>query len=496
MLAAQRRRGAASQAGRRYTPTPAISHAILDLNRGRTTGLADGIVITPSHNPPEDGGFKYNPPDGGPADTDVTDGGSRTRANALLAGGLASVQPRRRSRRRCARRPRASTTSSAPYVADLGERRSTSTRSRGAKLRIGVDPLGGAVGRLLGRRSPSATACDLDGRQPGRRPDVRVHDRRPRRQDPHGLLVAVRDGQPDRRSRTASTSPSATTPTPTATASSRPSAGLMNPNHYLAVAIEYLFRAPARLARATRRSARRWSRSSMIDRVAARLGRRLAEVPVGFKWFVDGLLDGSLGFGGEESAGASFLRSDGTVWTTDKDGILLDLLAAEIRAVTGKDPGELYRELDGALRRARLRAHRRAGDAASRRRALGKLSPDARDGRRRSPASRSSRGSRARPATTRRSAGSRSSPRTAGSRRGRRAPRTSTRSTRRASGAATTWRASRRRRARSSRPRSGRSASAACISAQAQDAPRALQHESRDRGADQQVRRARARPGD
>ena len=322
-----------------YTPTPVVSHAILTYNRGRARGLADGIVVTPSHNPPEDGGFKYNPPHGGPADTNVT-GWIQDRANALLGGGLIGVEriPFERARR-------ATTTHRfdymGGYVADLGSVVDLDA-VRGSRLALGVDPLGGAgvhywamigdryrlpltvvsdvvdptfafmpldwdgkirmdcsspyaMRRLIGLkdRFDVAWACDTD------------HDR-------HGIVAR--------------------------------SAGLLNPNHYLAVAISYLF---------THRPA--WPRSavigktvvssSMIDRVAARLGRTLLEVPVGFKWFVDGLLAGSLGFGGEESAGASFLRRDGTVWTTDKDGIILGLLAAEMTAVTGHDPGDLYREL-------------------------------------------------------------------------------------------------------------------------------------------------------
>ena len=322
-----------------FTPTPAISHAILTHNRGGGSGTADGIVVTPSHNPPEDGGFKYNPPHGGPADTNVT-GWIQDRANALLGGGLIGVEriPFERARR-------ATTTHRfdymGGYVADLGSVVDLDA-VRGSRLALGVDPLGGAgvhywamigeryrlpltvvsdvvdptfafmpldwdgkirmdcsspyaMRRLIGLkdRFDVAWACDTD------------HDR-------HGIVAR--------------------------------SAGLLNPNHYLAVAISYLF---------THRPA--WPRSagigktvvssSMIDRVAARLGRALLEVPVGFKWFVDGMLAGSLGFGGEESAGASFLRRDGTVWTTDKDGIILGLLAAEMTAVTGHDPGDLYREL-------------------------------------------------------------------------------------------------------------------------------------------------------
>jgi phosphoglucomutase len=322
-----------------YTPTPVISHAILTYNRGRARGRADGIVVTPSHNPPEDGGFKYNPPHGGPADTQVT-GWIQDRANALLADGLVGVDriPFERARR-------AGTTHRHDYldgyIADLGSVVDLDV-VRAARVSLAVDPLGGAgvhywpmiaeryrlpltvvsdavdptfafmtvdwdgkirmdcsspyaMQRLIGLRTSFdvAWACDTD------------HDR-------HGIVAR--------------------------------SAGLMNPNHYLAVAISYLFGHRAAWPRDAGIGKTLVS-SSMIDRVVARLGRPLLEVPVGFKWFVDGLIAASLGFGGEESAGASFLRRDGTVWTTDKDGISLGLLAAEMTAVTGRDPGELYREL-------------------------------------------------------------------------------------------------------------------------------------------------------
>lgn len=322
-----------------YTPTPVISHAILTHNRGRETGLADGIVITPSHNPPEDGGFKYNPPNGGPADTDVTKW-IQDEANRLLASGVREI-----ARKPLASALRASTTHRHDYIsAYVGDLPSVVDLDaiRNARIELAADPLGGAGvaywgpiaeryrlnvkvlndtvdptfrfmtvdwdGKIrmdcssryamagliaLKDRFALAVACDTD------------HDR-------HGIVTR--------------------------------SAGLMNPNHYLAVAISYLFR-----------NRKEWwpdagvgktvVSSSIIDRVAASLGRRLVEVPVGFKWFVDGLAGGSLGFGGEESAGASFLRRDGTVWTTDKDGIIMGLLAAEILARTGRDPGELYRDL-------------------------------------------------------------------------------------------------------------------------------------------------------
>jgi phosphoglucomutase len=322
-----------------YTPTPVISHAILTYNRGRKTGLADGIVITPSHNPPHDGGFKYNPPNGGPAETDVT-GWIEAKANEFLEKGLLDVKriPFEKSLR-------ASTTHRYDYLnAYINDLVNVIDMNsiRDAKISMGVDPLGGAgvhywkpiaeryklnltvvndavdptfrfmtvdwdgqirmdpsspyaMQRLIGMkdRYDIAFACDTD------------HDR-------HGIVTK--------------------------------SAGLLPPNHYLSVAIFYLFRHRPnwREEAAVGKTA---VSSQMIDRVTAKLGRKLYEVPVGFKWFVDGLLDGSLGFGGEESAGASFARFDGGVWTTDKDGIIPALLAAEITANTGRDPGEIYREL-------------------------------------------------------------------------------------------------------------------------------------------------------
>jgi len=326
-----------------YTPTPAVSHAILTYNRGRTAGLADGIVVTPSHNPPEDGGFKYNPPHGGPADTAVTRW-IEAEANVLLERGLQDVL-----RMPVDQALRAATTHRhdylTSYVSDLGSVIDMAA-IRGANIRLGVDPLGGAgvhywapiaeryglnltvvsetvdptfrfmtvdwdgrirmdpsssyaMQRLIGLkdRFDIAVACDTD------------HDR-------HGIVTR--------------------------------SSGLLPANHYLAVAIQHLFshrpqwRADAGVGKTV-------VSSGMIDRVSTRLGRALYEVPVGFKWFVDGLLGGSLGFGGEESAGASFLRQDGTVWTTDKDGIVAALLAAEITAHAGRDPGEIYRELTREL---------------------------------------------------------------------------------------------------------------------------------------------------
>jgi phosphoglucomutase len=326
-------------AGDEYTPTPAVSHAILTYNRGRKTGLADGIVITPSHNPPDSGGFKYNPPNGGPADSDVTKW-IESRANDLLQSGAGAVK-----RIGFAAARRAATTHThdylQDYVRDLGAILDMEV-IRNSGIRMGVDPLGGAgvhywarIAELYRldlsvvndevdptfrfmtldwdgkiRMDPSSSyamqrlislkdrfdiafACDTD------------HDR-------HGIVTA--------------------------------SSGLLPPNHYLAVAIDFLFRHRTHW-RADAAVGKTVVSSAMIDRVSKRLGRTLYEVPVGFKWFVDGLVDGSLGFGGEESAGASFSRLDGSVWTTDKDGIVPALLSAEITARTGRDPGAAYRTL-------------------------------------------------------------------------------------------------------------------------------------------------------
>ncbi|HZZ57360.1 MAG TPA: phosphoglucomutase (alpha-D-glucose-1,6-bisphosphate-dependent) [Opitutaceae bacterium] len=326
-----------------YTPTPAVSHAILVHNRGRTAGRADGIIITPSHNPPRDGGFKYNPPSGGPAGTDVT-GGIEAKANALLEAGLQGVK-----RVPYAQALKAPTTHRhdfiGAYTADLGAIVDFEA-IRGASLSLGIDPLGGAgvhywhriaeryaidltvvseevdptfrfmtldwdgqirmdpsspfaMRRLIGLRDrfPVGAACDTD------------HDR-------HGIVTR--------------------------------SAGLLPPNHFLAVAAFYLCQHRPQWPRAAAVGKTLVS-SSIIDRVAAKLGRALCEVPVGFKWFVDGLTDGSLGFVGEESAGATFLRRDGSVWTTDKDGIVMALLAGEITGRLGRDPGEIYAELADEL---------------------------------------------------------------------------------------------------------------------------------------------------
>jgi phosphoglucomutase len=326
-----------------YTPTPAISHAILVHNRGRESGLADGIVITPSHNPPEDGGFKYNPPHGGPAGTDVTRAIERL-ANEMLANGLVGVAriPYETALRSAGTHRHDYTAS---YVEDLASVVDLEL-IRSARLKIGADPLGGAgVGywQVIVERygidvevvndtvDPTFAfmSLDWDGKI---RMDcssryamaklIALKDRfdiafgNDTDHDRHGIVTR--------------------------------SAGLMNPNHFLASSIQHLFasrpgwRSEAAIGKTV-------VSSSMIDRLAAKLGRALVEVPVGFKWFVPGLLDGSLGFGGEESAGASFLRRDGSVWSTDKDGIIMDLLAAEIMARAGRDPAELYAELTREL---------------------------------------------------------------------------------------------------------------------------------------------------
>ncbi len=330
-------------AGDEYTPTPAVSHAILTYNRGRTSGLADGIVVTPSHNPPEDGGFKYNPPNGGPADETIT-GWIGATANALLEAGLNGVR-----RVSLARALRAETTHRHDflrgYVDDLGEVLDLDL-VRGAGIRLGVDPLGGAgvhywaaIAERYGldltvvRDEVDPTfrfmTVDWDGR-------IRMDPSSPSAMQ---SLIGLKDrfdvafGCDTDHDRHGIVTPSA---------------GLLPPNHYLAVCVDYLFRQrPGWSAGAA--VGKTLVSTGLIDRVAARLGRRLYEVPVGFKWFVDGLIDGSLGFGGEESAGASFLRRDGGAWTTDKDGIVPALLAAEITVRTGRDPGELYRALTADL---------------------------------------------------------------------------------------------------------------------------------------------------
>jgi phosphoglucomutase len=322
-----------------YTPTPAVSHAILTHNRGRTTGLADGVVITPSHNPPGDGGYKYNPPNGGPAETGATTW-IQDRANTLIAEGLKEVR-----RVPYTRALSAETTGwydfLGHYVDDLPSVLDLDA-VRDAGVRIGADPLGGASVDYWGAIA-ERHRLDLTVVNPSVDPTWRFMtldwDGKIRMDcsSPYAMasLIANRsayqvatgnDADADRHGIVT------------------PDGGLMNPNHYLAVAISYLWGHRPGWPEAARIGKTMVS-SSMIDRVAADLGRPLHEVPVGFKWFVAGLLDGSLGFGGEESAGASFLRRDGSIWTTDKDGIILALLASEIIAVTGSSPSELYRDL-------------------------------------------------------------------------------------------------------------------------------------------------------
>jgi phosphoglucomutase len=321
------------------TPTPVISRAILVHNRGRSAHLADGIVVTPSHNPPEDGGFKYNPPHGGPADTEVTRW-IETRANELLRGGNAGVK----------RMPyeaalRAGSTHQEdfvlPYVRDLRNVVDMDA-IRDAGLELAVDPLGGAA-RPYWEPINSVYGLHIDVVNPTIDPTFSFmtldHDGKIRMDcsSPYAMarLVGLKD-----RFRLAF----ANDPDSDRHGIVTPSAGLLNPNHYLAVAIRYLLTHRPRWPQQAMVGKTLVS-SSMIDRVVAKLGRRLCEVPVGFKWFAPGLFDGSFCFGGEESAGASFLRHDGSVWTTDKDGPIMDLLAAEITARTGRDPGEHYREL-------------------------------------------------------------------------------------------------------------------------------------------------------
>jgi phosphoglucomutase len=322
-----------------YTPTPAVSHAILTHNRGRGTGLADGVVVTPSHNPPADGGFKYNPPNGGPAASEATSW-IQDRANQIIAGGLKDV--RRISYPRALAAPTTerydflgSYVSDLPGVLDIDAIRT-------AGVRIGADPLGGASVAYWGRIAEQH-GLDLTVVNPHTDPTWRFMtldwDGQIRMDcsSPYAMasLIERRD-----RFRIATGNDADADRHGIVT----PDAGLMNPNHYLAVAIAYLYEHREQWPAGTGIGKTLVS-SSMIDRVAADLGRELVEVPVGFKWFVDGLLDGSLGFGGEESAGASFLRRDGSVWTTDKDGILLALLASEITAVTDRTPSEHYAKL-------------------------------------------------------------------------------------------------------------------------------------------------------
>jgi phosphoglucomutase len=328
------------QEGFGYTPTPVISHAILTHNRGKKQGLADGVVITPSHNPPQDGGFKYNPPSGGPADTDTTRV-IEDRANEILVSGLKDVK----------RLPyemalRADTTHNydylTPYVEDLKNIIDMDVIAKGG-VKIGVDPLGGSAVDFW---DPIADRYGLSIEVVNREVDptfsfMTVDKDGKIRMDcssPYAMasLITLKDdfdiafgNDPDCDRHGIVTR----------------SGGLMNPNHYLSVAVWYLFQNRADWG-GEAAVGKTLVSSSMIDRVSAHLNRRLSEVPVGFKWFVDGLIDGSYGFGGEESAGASFLRKNGEVWTTDKDGIIMDLLACEITAKTGRNPAELYQELE------------------------------------------------------------------------------------------------------------------------------------------------------
>jgi len=320
-----------------YTPTPAVSHAILTHNRGRASGLADGVVITPSHNPPADGGFKYNPPDGGPAGTEITSW-IQDRANELLAQGLKGVRRVSYAKAVAAAGRHdfiGAYVDDLPNVVDLDA-------IRAAGVRIGADPLGGASvaywGEIAERHRLDLTVVnplvdptwrfmtlDWDGK-------IRMDC-----SSPHAMasLITNRDKYDISTGNDADSDRHGVV---------TPDGGLLNPNHYLAVAISYLYEHRDGWPGAAGVGKTMVS-SGIIDRVAASLGRSLYEVPVGFKWFVPGLLDGSLGFGGEESAGASFLRRDGSVWTTDKDGIILALLASEIQAVTGRSPSEHYRSL-------------------------------------------------------------------------------------------------------------------------------------------------------
>ena len=355
--------------GDEYTPTPVISHAILTYNRGRNTGLADGIVITPSHNPPGDGGFKYNPPNGGPADTLVT-GWIEAKANALLEARLDGVK-----RLTLERALRATTTHRrdyiGAYVGDLGNVIDLDV-IRGAKIRLGVDPLGGAGvhywARIAERHGLDLTVVDetvdptfrfmtvdWDGQIRMDPSSPYAMERLIGMKDRFDLSFAC-DTDHDRHGIVTR------------------SAGLLPPNHFLSVAIFQLFQNRPKWSR-TPAVGKTVVSSGMIDRVTAKLGRKLYEVPVGFKWFVAGLLDGSLGFGGEESAGAAFVRLDGSAWTTDKDGFIPCLLAAEITARAGRDPGEIYDALTrefGAPIYDRLEAAATPAQKA----VLSKLSPD------------------------------------------------------------------------------------------------------------------------
>jgi phosphoglucomutase len=349
-----------------YTPTPAVSHAIITFNRGRSSGFADGIVITPSHNPPDGGGFKYNPPNGGPADTDAT-GVIEKRANELLGDGNRLVKRTPWSRARTAVKEHDFIT---PYVTDLAQVLDLEAVAQSG-LSIGVDPLGGSN---VAYWAPIAEKyrLKLEVVNPVVDPTFSFmpldHDGKIRMDcsSPHAManLIALKDrfdlsfgndADSDRHGIVTR-------------------AGLMNPNHYLAVAIWYLFQNRPQWSAASAIGKTLVS-SAMIDRVAGAIGRRLVEVPVGFKWFVQGLSDGSFGFGGEESAGASFLRRDGTTWTTDKDGLLLGLLAAELTAKLGKDPSEVYGELTAKFG-APVYARIDAGANAAQKKVLSTLSPE------------------------------------------------------------------------------------------------------------------------
>ncbi|HEU4577221.1 MAG TPA: phosphoglucomutase (alpha-D-glucose-1,6-bisphosphate-dependent) [Polyangiaceae bacterium] len=355
--------------GDEYTPTPAVSHAILSYNRGRREGLADGIVVTPSHNPPRDGGFKYNPPNGGPADTNVTNW-IASQANSFLEAKLEGVK-----RMPYARAVRAGTTHRhdyvKAYVEDLGNVIDLDA-IRASTLRLGVDPLGGAGvhywGRIAERHRLNLSVVedvvdptfrfmtvDWDGK-------IRMDPSSP---SAMGRLIALKDRYDlsfacdtdhDRHGIVT------------------PGAGLLQPNHYLSAMVFYLFQHRPKF-RGDAAVGKTVVSSAMIDRVAAKIGRKLYEVPVGFKWFVDGLLDGSLGFGGEESAGASFLRRDGAPWSTDKDGIIACLVAAEMTARTGSDPGQIYQNLARELGEP---AYERVDAPATpaEKAVLGKLSPE------------------------------------------------------------------------------------------------------------------------
>ncbi|VIO78487.1 phosphoglucomutase (alpha-D-glucose-1,6-bisphosphate-dependent) [Bradyrhizobium ivorense] len=330
-----------AQAG--YTPTPVISHAILSYNKGRSSGLADGVVITPSHNPPEDGGYKYNPPHGGPADTDVT-GVVEKNANRYIEAGLKGVarMPYDRARKAATTHLHDYIT---PYVADLGNTVDLAL-IKSAGVRIGIDPLGGAAVHywqpIIARYGINATVVN-DAVDPTFRFMTADWDGKIRMDcsSPYAMasLIGMRD-----RFDVAFANDTDADRHGIVTRSN----GLMNPNHFLATAIAYLFAHRPQWS-GSAAIGKTIVSSSIIDRVAKKLGRKLVETPVGFKWFVEGLGSGGFGFAGEESAGASFLKRDGTAWTTDKDGLILGLLAAEIIAKTGRDPSELFKELTDEL---------------------------------------------------------------------------------------------------------------------------------------------------